>query len=620
MTHDQPSPLPARDCPGSPAAACVAPAPSEGDGAAPAAPREAGLCAGLERVPTSSEMNAWDAESVRLGIPDAVLMENAARAALGVLAREHGDLAFARVLLFMGSGNNGGDAACLARHLLDRGARPLVVHTAPLSRAKGSALVHLEAARACGVPFLPLEEWDPTTLASHDILVDGLLGTGFRGTLRENLAALVADINARFHGFVLALDIPSGLDSLTGLPCPVAVKAHATATFAAAKPGLVLPHARAFTGRLHVCDIATPRMARETLPCSYRLLSPATVASLLEARRRAGKGCPIDPLPSGHKNGYGHVLVMGGAHGMYGAAHLAGIAALRGGAGLVTVASPAAGMAAVRGGSAELMTRALHAHAGDGKGKDWPAGDIAAGQLSDLLGKAAAALVGPGMGRRDDTEGFLSFLLGLGRRPPLVVDADALTVLGRRTDLLAKLRATDIITPHPGEAAALLGVPTAEVAGDRMGAVAALAAATPAAVLLKGAGSLVAQQGSPVCICPLDVPQLSCAGSGDVLGGLCAALLARLAPAAAADPAAAGSTPALDALALAVAAHACAGALLAGSHPLRGCLAGEIADTLPSALAALAGEAPDGPADGACGEPFRLPDGGIEVEVPWALA
>ena len=569
----------------------------------------------LDPVPTSAEMNAWDAESVRLGIPDPVLMENAARAALGVLVREYGVLKGARdreydvlkgarVLLLMGSGNNGGDAACLARQLLDRGADPYVVHTSPLERAKGSTQINIHAAQACGVPFLPLEHFDTAALPEFDILVDGLLGTGFRGCLRDNLITLVNTVNAHFRGFVLALDIPSGLDSLTGRACPTAVKARATATFAAAKPGLVVPWAREHTGTLYVCDIATPLHVRKTLPCSYRLLSPAVLADV-DADADEPKGGVVT---GGHKNRYGHVLVIGGAHGMMGAAHLAALAALRAGAGLVTAAAPAAGIDAVRGGRPEIMTRALMSGRSAASSVDWPAGPAAMEQLTDLMDRACAVALGPGLGRDADAEGLVEAILSLETRPPLVVDADALVILGRRPDLLARLRAADAITPHPGEAAALLGRTPADVATDRLGALAALVAHTEAAVLLKGAGSLVAQKDSPVLICPLDVPQLSCAGSGDVLSGLAASLLARGCPVVTDGEKV--LYPALEPLARAVVVHACAGLLVAENFPVRGCLAGEIADELPRAKTVLA----DGD-DGAWSEILHTDQ--IARNVPW---
>ncbi len=197
-------------------------------------------------LPLPAEMRQWDAEAMALGLPEELLMENAARAAFDVLREYQPQLTGLRVWLLMGSGNNGGDAACLARHLLDAGAEPLVLHTRPLASCKGACGKHVRIARAAGVVF---ERWRPAVFqraVQPHILVDGLLGTGFSGQLRPDALELVRSVNSlQSRPFVLALDIPSGLGGRTGLPMPEAVRATATVSFAAAKPGLALPDAMA---------------------------------------------------------------------------------------------------------------------------------------------------------------------------------------------------------------------------------------------------------------------------------------------------------------------------------------------------------------------------------------
>ena len=529
-------------------------------------------------LPLPQEMAAWDARAFELGLPGCMLMENAARAALAVLRRYVPHLEGKHVWLFMGGGNNGGDAAALARHLHDARALPVVGHLKPLSSFRGAAADHIRMARAVGVPFVNLAATlrhgdaapaalsarlgrrlapDDTARRPH-ICVDGLLGTGFHGNLRPDLHTLIAALNFLSpQSFLLSLDIPSGLDGADGLPCPIAVQAHATATFAAAKPGLVLPHARPWTGRLHVCDIGMPRSIRENGPCSVRLLPPDAPARFAA------------PMPQGYKNSYGHVAIIGGAGGLSGAAHLAARAALRAGAGLVTALVPAPSAPAVKGGLAEIMTLAL------------PSPDAAAPWRSAWTEEAAALLlrcdalaVGPGMGRGDDALHFLKEILEEENRPPAVFDADALMLLAREPHLLSRLTSRDILTPHPGEAAALLGWTTREIQTQRRRALAALAAQSPAAVVLKGAGSLAAQGDSPQLLCPVDVPQLSVGGSGDVLAGCAAALLAR-------TRAPEGS--ALAALGAALRLHAAAGRQCATRFPRRGNGATELAEALPAA-------------------------------------
>ena len=541
------------------------------------------FCALLSPLPLPEEMRAWDAHAAALGMDPAILMENAGHVACDVLLRHCPDVAGAPVWLLMGSGNNGGDAACIARLLAERGARALLFHARPLEAASGASALHLSLARADGVRTAPLSELGcavsaclggasaapdtPTArLAAHwgppRLLVDGLLGTGFSGTLRpEALSAieLVNTLTGRIPScFVLAVDIPSGLNAASGTPSPVAVRAHATVSLAAAKPGLVLPAASPWVGELHVGDIGMPTPART--PVRQYLLDGHALSAL-----------PA-PDPESHKNSFGHVLVLGGAPGLSGAGHMAAAGALRAGAGLVSAAAPESALAAISGGWPEIMTVAL----GPRGAMEWPA-EIP-DDLRERLRRATALAVGPGMGRGPDAEAFLAALLDLPERPRAVIDADALILLSRRRELLARLGPGDVLTPHPGEAAALLGTGNARIQADRPAALAALCGLSRAAVVLKGAGTLVGQVGAPVFLSPYAVPALAMGGSGDVLAGCVAALLAG------------GETregAALRAAATGVVLHALAGRSLGRRFPHRGCLASELADALPHVREAL---------------------------------
>ena len=506
----------------------------------------------LPPLPSPGEMKAWDAESVRLGIPEAVLMENAARAALAVLKSGLPTLAGRKVAVLMGGGNNGGDAACLARHLLDAGARPVVFCARDPAALKGAARLHARAAASCGVPFSSPEGWNGRW---WDAVVDGLVGTGFQGELKEDVLALVRQINGLPNRpFVLALDVPSGLDARTGRPCPEAVMASATAAFAAAKPGLAVPEAAQWTGRLAVCDIGMPLCVRRRLPASARLIGAKATLQIPGVR------------PQAFKNTYGHVLVFGGARGLGGACQMACLGALRAGAGLATGAAPASAVASVKGPYAEIMVRALETS------ESWPADTRA---CDDLIEQVQAICIGPGMGTGDDAARFLLRVLAHRRRPALVADADALNLLARHPAMLSHLRRGDVLTPHPGEAARLLQTSPKEVQADRFEAARRLAGLSRAAVVLKGAGTIVALRDAPLLLCPADVPQLACAGSGDLLAGMLAALVAR-------------GEPALDAAAKAVVWHASAGRLVAAEYPSRGNTAGDIAAAIPRVPAAAA--------------------------------
>ena len=488
------------------------------------------LVAGLEPVTTVQEMRQWDALAMELGLLGFALMESAAQGALRVLLAHVPDVRGKICHLLMGAGNNGGDAACLSRQLLDMGACTTVFHTKPLDTYTGDAAQHLALARACGVAFRPAEEFD----GHCDILVDGLLGTGFSGELREDALELVRKANRGSQSFTLALDIPSG------------------ATFAAAKPGLVLPWARAYTGELHTVYIGTPQKVQEKAGASFRLLQKGDL-SLLPT-----------PLPCGYKNAYGHVVIIGGAHGMSGAAHVAARAALRSGAGLVTCACPAFDVKDVRLAMPEIMTRAL----GEAGEDEWKKRSL--GEMADLLARCTSLVVGPGMGRGRDSADFLQALLCERPSCPMVLDADALMLLAANPKLFAHLERDDVITPHPGEAAALLGRGAGDIAKDPFGAVDALVALASCTVVLKGAATLVRAPGFPLLIYPNDICQLSVGGSGDCLAGVVASLMGQ-------------GAEGLAAAALGVVWHGEAGRYLAAKYPNRGNLASEIADALSCA-------------------------------------
>ncbi len=534
-------------------------------------------------LPTAEEMRTWDAACIakEFGIPEFTLMENAARAALQVLLQDYGkNLHGTHVLLFMGSGNNGGDAACLARHLLDVGALPLVLHTKALRMYSGSTGKHTQLAKTCGVPFVSLPK-SPTILTDKHwqaclkgaykpwqnphIIIDGLLGTGFNGSLKPSMQYILQGIEDFFLGrlspYILALDTPSGLDSQNGTPAPIALKAHATACFAAAKPGLILPKARPYTGKVYVCNIGIPKKVQKQFPPSFRELSGETLAQILP-----------NPLKDSHKGTWGHVLVLGGSLGLTGAPHLTAFAALRSGAGLVTVASPSALCFEIKQGLADIMTLPLQEE------QTWPS--TLPKNLLEKLATVTALAIGPGMGAStDNTVSFLTKLLSYEKRPRAILDADALNIMSKSRKLLKLLRAGDVASPHPKEAARLLACSTEEVQNDRPKALRALAELCPAPVvwILKGAGSLMASKESPIYILPCDIHTLAVGGSGDVLTGCIAALLARKALTEKA-------LCSLCAAALGIIAHATAGHLLLEKFPCGGGMAQDLAQSLPLAM------------------------------------
>ncbi|MUM78404.1 NAD(P)H-hydrate dehydratase [Pseudodesulfovibrio sp. F-1] len=513
-------------------------------------------------LPTPAEMAIWDHKTIKtIGIPGVTLMESAAREAVAVLLKTNGandrhtpsigqgPLDGQEIFCFAGSGNNGGDAFAMARHLTDLGADVTVFHTLPKKRYRGEARIHLELARRVGVSMRHLDAADAAGLPQPDIVVDGLLGTGLTGPLRPDSLALVRAVNRLGRrAFVLSIDIPSGLSGLTGQPQPEAVHADATVTFQAAKLGLAMPGAAQFTGSIHVRPIGIPnRIIREN-PARHELLTDAILSRIPR------------PDPAMHKGSAGSVLIIGGSPGLTGAPRLAALGALRAGAGLVTVACPGGLADSVKGGSADIMTLPL------GSGREWT--PELANILQAELGRFHAVVVGPGLGRTMKTVDFLkSFVAQCPTHT--VLDADALFCLAQIPETVHRLSETTILTPHPGEMARLIGQSTDEIQAARLDTARTFVETCRSVLVLKGAGTLIADR-DRVRISPHAEPNLAVGGSGDVLAGVIAALMAR------------GMRPA-EAAALGVHWHGTTGRLLRENYPARGNLASEIADMLPQA-------------------------------------
>ncbi len=526
-------------------------------------------------LPTPAEMASWDEASINeFRIPETLLMENASREAFHVLRAllepER------RILVIMGGGNNGGDGAALARHLLDAGHRVLVCHTQPLNTKSPTLNGHIAMAVKAGVPFIPLSLADKRLVTPPEyrliahrphMLVDALLGTGFTGPLREKELEIVRFINAMGETLpVFSLDVPSGLDGLTGLPRPEAVRATHTVTFEAAKTGLAFPHAAEFTGRLHVRRIGVPSAVHKLRPASFRLLDPVS-------------GAWPENSPDMHKGQAGRVVIFGGSQGLTGAPAMAAIGAARSGAGLVTVACPGGIESQIRPLFPEIMTLPL------GTGTTWSAALVpACVKTVTELPHAAAIALGPGMGRSQGASDIIETIVTEKKRPPVILDADGLYPLGagggqaRAAALLDALREDDCITPHPGEAARILETSPGDIQAARVESLRALTGMTRAVVVLKGAGTLLARGNSPAFVAPFVSPSLAVGGSGDVLTGIIAAILAKIRSA---YPLSAEDT--FRAACLGVFLHGKAGEYLDGRYPHRGALAREIAEAVPHA-------------------------------------
>jgi hydroxyethylthiazole kinase-like uncharacterized protein yjeF len=506
-------------------------------------------------VLSRAQMRAFDAHAIGpCGVPGVVLMENAGRGATDVLVREllDGDAASARVVVVCGTGNNGGDGLVIARHLLVRGAEPAVFLCGDAGRVSPDAKVNLEAWRALGgaVTEVPLDgplDGLRTAMAGADAIVDALFGTGLDRNVEGFFADVVRAIDAAPTA-CLAVDLPSGLDADTGGVLGVCVEAEVTVTFAHHKLGLLTPGGALRAGRVHVVDIGVPGTLVAHVGGSAQLLEPADLAQWIRPR-----------APGAHKNSAGHVVVVAGSPGKIGAPQLVARGVMRAGAGLATIATWPEAATAIEANVLEVMTARIDPKA-------------LTDSLDAILAGKDAVVVGPGFGLGEDARTVVEYVLA-SSRAPVVVDADALTMFaGRPSVFMAAKQA--ILTPHPGELARLLGKTAAEIEADRFRAAREAVAATGAVVVLKGAHTIVASPDSRMAVTPVACPALATAGSGDVLGGIVAAMACRLAT--------------FEAACAGAMLHALAGEAWSKAHggADRGMLASEIADTLPSLLPA----------------------------------
>ena len=426
-------------------------------------------------------------------LPEYALMQKAGRAAaamaLQLLTRRD-----ARILAVAGPGNNGGDALEAAACLCEAGQDAQVLLMAEPAMLRGDAAHAFARASQSGVPVHAAAAQDHLLAQPWDLVLDGLFGIGLTRALDGQYRAVVQALDA-LPCPVLALDIPSGLDADTGRvlgEAGVAVRATHTISFIADKPGLHTGAGRDHAGRVQVDTLGID--AALFPPARACLSSPALFAHCLAPRRH-----------DSHKGSYGDVILLGGARGMTGAPVLGARAALHCGAGRVHIGFIDPGLAADAG-QPELMCR----------------------QADDLDFRAATVVAGPGMGSAGHARDQLA--RALSAPGPLVADADALNLIAIEPALADSLRArqaASLITPHPLEAARLLNCSTADVQADRLGAARRLASRLQAVVVLKGSGSVIARPDRMVAINPSGNPALATAGSGDVLAGICGALLAQ---------------------------------------------------------------------------------------------
>ncbi len=505
---------------------------------------------------TAEEMRRMDRHTIEeFGIPGLLLMENAGLQVVNHAERRFGSWRGKRVLVLCGGGNNGGDGMVVARHVAQRGAEVQVVLVADPAKVAGDALNNLQIVQKLGLPLHVLrsaEHLQSIWANRWDVVVDALLGIGVTGEVRGLVGETI-----RFFGEcpvpVVAVDVPSGIDADTGAVCGCAMRAALTVTFGAMKVGLAVYPGAEFAGEVVVADIGIPALVVEQAGVLRRLITQEQVRQWL----------PVRPADA-HKGRFGHVLVVGGSVGLAGAPMMAAEAALRVGAGLCSVAVPQSIYAATAGTLREAMVRPL---------PDAPEGCLSAESMdamSSLLERANVLAIGPGWGTYPPAREALRRLLSVAQ-VPCVIDADALNCIAQEPDILPARHQPLVLTPHPGEMARLMNTDTATVQANRLAIAQEAARRFEAVVVLKGARTVIATPEGRIWVNPTGNAGMATGGSGDVLTGAIAGLLAQ----------------GLDAEHSATAGvyiHGLAGDLAAQKEGTAGLIAGDIIRRLPEAI------------------------------------
>ena len=491
-----------------------------------------------------AEMASADQAAISGGTPAEALMERAGRALAREVVRVAGRRYGLRVAVVCGKGNNGGDGFAAARALLREGASARCFAVGDTDAIEGPAAVHLKRLRSAGGRVDPFSR---EAIAHADVAVDALFGTGFKGAVEGAPARAIRALNESGTP-VVAADIPSGVVGETGAVEGAAVEAVATVAMGAEKIGTAVGAGAALAGRVTVADIGIP-----TEGSSVNMTEASDVARVLPRR-----------APAAHKRSGGAVALLTGSRDMTGAAVLAAQGALRMGAGYVTLGSTHDAVAAAQALLPELLCLRLSE-------QDHLDASSLAG-FASVVDQADAVAIGPGLGRGDDQRALVEKVLAE-VDVPVVLDADALNVLAKHTRALETRASPAVITPHPAELARLLEVEVADVQGDRLAAARGASGRFGCVVLLKGHRTIVANPDGRMAVNPTGGPELATAGTGDVLTGALAALLA-----AGVDPFAAAWATAY--------VHGRAGEIAAAELGTSGVLAGDVADALPEGLVA----------------------------------
>lgn len=426
--------------------------------------------------------------AITSGIEEYLLMQRAGQAAFTLISERWREIE--KIIVCTGKGNNAGDGYEVARLAYNKGLQVVVYTLCDPDHLLGSAKTAAKAAKETGVQIVP---YTPDLVFDADLVVDALLGSGLQGEVKEPYAALINQINDQ-NGDVLALDVPSGLDIDTGCIHGAAVDADVTITFIGLKKGLYTRKGPGRSGDIILNTLDIPQELFDKVSVETQVIDWDRVKTLLPRRAR-----------DAHKGEYGHVLVIGGDYGMGGAVRMAAEAALRVGAGLVSVATRPEHVPVVSTSRPEIMCHQV----------------ADADELLPMLERATVVVIGPGLGRSPWAEALLQ--KSLSSPVPKLLDADALNLLSENPCHCSNW----ILTPHPGEAARLLGESCQNLQLNRFAAVDALQKKYGGVVVLKGAGTLIRGDASITHICRAGNPGMASGGMGDILSGIIGGFVAQ---------------------------------------------------------------------------------------------
>lgn len=483
----------------------------------------------------------------KYGLPGLVLMENAGRAVSNVILNKYHSSK--KIAVFCGGGNNGGDGFVIARHLISAGKEVTTYLLKKPSEYKGDAKTNLDALKSISGNLKRMNR-DFSVYKKSELIVDAIFGTGIDREIKSPTNEIIKKINS-LRTPKISVDIPSGLDSDSGKPLGIAVKAEATVTFILPKPGLVTYPGIEYTGELFIADITTPKILEKKI--KTELITFKSCKEFLKTRNE-----------DTHKGTYGHTLIVAGSTGKTGAASLCAHSAVRSGSGLVTIAAPKSAIKSIDEKIIEPMSNGL-----TDNGKGYLNTDSIADALS-IVGSKTSIAIGPGISTNEGTEKFLfEFLKKV--KVPVIADADAINLIATNKNIIKKTKAPLILTPHPGEMARLMDMSTKQVQEDRISVASSFARKYRCIVVLKGARSVVAAPDGRVFINPTGNPGMSSGGMGDVLTGVIAGLISQ-------------KYSPLEASILGTFSHGLSGDIVSEAIGRSGITATDVANSIPAAL------------------------------------